>query len=274
MSLVGCAAEIAQAQCQAQAAQYVTEGVAKVTEKGLVKLFDRVCTGVGGRRFDFLYQIGVAAYGTLPEHHQAAGKNVGPFHRNADGERLVYPGQKIPRADNHAASGHHVHGIVHHVAHQLGVAVFQQRRGNGRFNAAVQHGGGEAPRGVHHVGVAGDGFQRFLHPFKLRNGAAELLPNGGVGTGGQAAMFARACTQCGQGNRAPHRQAFQQHDPTLSDSLLTTNDLLHGDKHVFAPGGPVHKSLVHGQVPITLMDAVGVAGNQYAGDTHGVVRPQ
>ena len=219
------------------------------------------------RRFDFLNNKGVATDGALAEDHQAAGQDVGAFHGNADRHGLVGPCQEVAGAGDHAPAGDHVHSVVDHFPHQVCVAVFQHRGRYRRANAPVQHTGGQQAGCVHHVGVAGNGFQGFLYAFKLADGAAELLPGVGVGTGRQAGQFAGAGAQSGQGDGAADGQAFQQHFPALAEHVLAANYLFHGDEDFSAPGGAVHEDRVHGQVAGTGIHSVGIPRHHHTGDT-------
>ena len=92
-----------------------------------VELLDRRLFIVHARCFDFFNNKRVTTDGTLAEHHQAAGQDVCAFHRDADGHRLVRPGQEVAGAGNNTAAGNHVHGMVDHRAHQVGIAVLEHR---------------------------------------------------------------------------------------------------------------------------------------------------
>src|SRR5690554_7191006 len=67
---------------------------------------------------------------------------------------------------------------------------------------------------IYHVGVAGNGFQGFLHAFKLADGAAELFPCVGVRPRSQAGQFA------GTGARSEEHTSELQSRPHLVCRLL------------------------------------------------------
>ncbi len=208
----------------------------------------------------------MTANSTLAEHHQAAGQDVGTFHGDANRHCLIRPGQEVPGAGDHAPASNHVHGVIDHHPHQVGIAVLQDSGGHGWSYAPVQHARRQQPGRVHHIGVTGDGLQRFLNPFKLADGAAELLPHQRIGAGREAGHLAGAGAQCRQGDRAADGQALQQHGPALAQHFLAADDLIHGDKDVIAPGRTVHEHRIHGQMPRTGMDALRIPWHQHAGN--------
>src|SRR5690554_2014942 len=262
------------AQAQYQCTQGVAGGVGQVAVEDAVEFLGSLVFVFHAGRFDFLDDKRMTADSALAEDHQAAGQYIRAFYGNADGHGLVGTGQEVAGAGDYATASNDIHGVVDYFPHQVSVAVFQHSGWHRWPNAPVQHAGGQQAGGIHHVGVAGNGLQGFLNPFKLADGAAELLPGVGVGAGGQAGQLAGAGAEGGQGDGAADGQAFQQHFPALAEHVLAADDLFHGNKDFIAPGGTVHEYRVHGQVAGARVHSVGIPGYQHTGHANVVVAAQ
>ncbi|KAG0774257.1 hypothetical protein G6F21_014189 [Rhizopus arrhizus] len=122
----------------------------------------------------------MGADGALAEDDQVARQDVGAFDRDGDRHRAVQPAQVIAGSVDDGAPGVHVHRGVDRAAHTLGRVVFHDARHHRRLHVLVQRGAGQAPGGLHHIGIARQLGQLFLHAFELAHGDAELLPHPGI----------------------------------------------------------------------------------------------
>src|SRR5690606_20003362 len=112
--------EAATGEAQHQGTGQVAEDMAQVMDEQAVKGFQVVRL----HSLHLFKQIRMATHGTLPEDHQRAGQDIGTFHGDRHRDALVREGQEVARTELDGSTGHDVHAVVDHAAHDLGCMVF------------------------------------------------------------------------------------------------------------------------------------------------------
>ena len=161
----------------------------------------------------------------------------------------------------------HVHGVGQYAALELGQVVLQDRRGHGRLLAVINHVGGVVNRRLGNVGLGGNASQWLLHALHVRHRGIELAADAGEATGSTRSIGRHTGCARRQRNAAPHRQAFHQHAPALPGHVLTANDVVQRDEHVLAPDRAVKERRANRAMATADFHALGVTGNQCAGNT-------
>ena len=131
----------------------------------------------------------MAADRTLAEDDHAAREDVRAFHGDCDRHELVGAAEIIVRAQANAFAAVDIHGIVDDCAHALRHVIFHDGRGHRWFLAQIDRAGSHHPRRIHHVGVATDARQGFLHTLEFSDRRGELLAYAGVRAGRPGAEF-------------------------------------------------------------------------------------
>ena len=198
------------------------------------------------RRLQLLEHPRVAADGTLTEDDEAARQDVRPLDRDRHRHTLVGVRQIIagPLADRAAAMD--VHGIVDGLALALGGLVLEERRDHGRLEPLVEGRGGQAPRRLDGVGIAGDAGEHLLDPLEASDRELELLADPGIGTGVARTELDGRRRQRRERNGTPDRQPLHEHAPALPDLCAAADDHVHGDEHVGPRGRTVLEGLLEG----------------------------
>src|SRR5690606_5197142 len=142
-------------------------------------------------------QIRLATHGTLPEDHQRAGQDIGTFHGDRHRDALVREGQEVARAELDGSTGHDVHAVVDHAAHDLGCMVFGHG-GHHRRRTAFQPFGHQVAHGFQGIGTAGDVGSSFLNAFEFTDFHVELATNARECAHHAIAHLTAGCSQCGQ----------------------------------------------------------------------------
>ncbi|MNG87441.1 hypothetical protein D3C79_462470 [compost metagenome] len=159
-----------------------------------------------------------------------------------------------------------VHGVIHDLARHFGHVVLGDGGDDGRRLAQVQGACGHATGPFQLIGQAADAGQRFLHPFKLADGHAELLAHIGVGAHGAARHVATGGTQGRQRDAATGGEAFDQHAPATAGVIRAADDPVERNEHILAEGRAVQERQPHGVVAIADPHTRVVGRDQGTGD--------
>ncbi len=260
------AVELAQSQPLEQGAEEVAGAEGDVLHQQGVKLLETALHVGVGRRFQLGKDVRVAAGGTLPEDHQVTGQDVGPFHR--DGHRNAHVGVAgvVFRAQLDGATGVDVHGVIHDLARHFGHVVLGNRGDDGRCLTQVQGTCGHTTCPFQLIGEAADAGQRFLHPFKLADGHAELFTHVGVGAHGAACHVTTGGAKGRQRDAATGGEALHQHAPAATGVIRAADDPVERNEHILAEGRAVQERQTHGVVAIADTHARVAGGDEGAGD--------
>ena len=218
------------------------------------------------RRVHFGEHEGVAANGALTEQDQAAGEDVRPLDRNADGNLLIGTTEEVLRPEADPLASDHVHAVVDDLARTLGDVIFDDGRHHRRLLAQIDRTRRHHARGVAQVGVAPNARQGLFHTFEATDRSAELVTHAGVGPHRTRSHLLHADVGARQRDRAPGRETLHQHAPALARHLRPADDELERHEHVRAAHRTVHPHRVERHVATTDLDAGVVVRHQGAGD--------
>ncbi len=126
------AVELTQSQPLEQGTEEVAGAKGDVFHQQGVKFLETALQVGVSRRFQLGKDVRVAAGCPLPEDHQVAGQDVGPFHRDGDWNPHVGVAGVVFRAQLDGTTGVDVHGIIHDLARHLGHVVLGNRGDDGR----------------------------------------------------------------------------------------------------------------------------------------------
>ena len=159
-----------------------------------------------------------------------------------------------------------VHGVIHDLARHFGHVVLGNRGHDGRSLTQVQRTCGHAAGPFQLIGEAADTGQRFLHPFKLADGHAELLAHVGVGAHGAARHVTTGGAKGWQRDAATGGEALHQHAPATTGVIRAADDPVEWNEHILAEGRAVQERQPHGVVAIANAHAGMAGGDERAGD--------
>ena len=159
-----------------------------------------------------------------------------------------------------------VHGVIHHLAGHLGHVVLGNRGDDGRCLTQIQGTCGHATSPFQLIGEAANAGQRFLHPFKLADGHAELLAHVGVGAHGAARHVTTGGAKGWQRDAATGGEALHQHAPAAAGVIRATDDPVERNEHILAEGRAVQERQPHGVVAIADAHARVTGRDQRTGD--------
>ena len=252
-------------------------GTAEAIDEGPRQVADKIAHMPGQRAvealqvvlaggFDLPHQPGVAANRALAEDDHAAGQDVGALDGDPDRKRLVAAPEVVVRPHADAAATVHIHGIVDHLAHLLGIVILENGGDHRGLFAPIQgRQGQQAPR-IHEIGQPAHARQRFLDALKAADRNLELLADTRIGAGGAHRQLARAGTHGRKRDATTGGQGFHQHAPALADHLATADDEIQRDEYIAPPVRPVHEGRVERKMPLADLDTGQVRGHQRAGD--------
>ena len=204
----------------------------------------------------------MAADRALAEDHQAAGHDVGAFHRDGNRRRLPATAEVILRAQDDTLAAMDIHRVAGDFARHLGAVILRDRRRHRRLFAAI-HGGSRRLRQCRHrIGVAGNARERFFNALEAADGQAELLADARVRTGHHGSELGRAAGGGGQGDGTADGQALDQHAPAVAHVVFAADQLRQRDEDILAVDRAVLEYAVEREVTASDVHAGGIARHQ------------
>ena len=130
----------------APGAERVGDAVADMAPERLVEGVEAARAVGVFQRQHFLEQIRMAADRALAELNEAAGDDIGAFHRDGDRHAAIEAAEIVQRPFDDAFAAVHVHGVVDRDAHALGRLRLHDGGDDGRMVAVVERRAGHAAR--------------------------------------------------------------------------------------------------------------------------------
>ena len=170
----------------------------------------------------------------MAKDQQAAGHDVGTLHRDRNRRALPRTPGKIARPQNNALAADDIHDVLGDIAAGIGAVILGNRRRHRRHIATVHRRRRSLRQRADRIGLAANPRQCFFHTFKTAHRQTKLLADPRIRAGHHRTGLGTAGRSRGQGDRAPHRQAFVEHVPALAGHVHAANQLAQGDEHLAA----------------------------------------
>ena len=158
--------EAREGQCHHEGADGVGNGEANVAEQRAVEVAHSPRMIRVMRCGHFLEYEGMAAHGALTKDDQVARQQVGAFHGDGNGNRLVCASQIVVGSEHDALATLNVHRIVANASAQLGDVGLEDAGGHSGPRALIDGRRRDAACRIHDVAVAHHAGDHKLHAFE------------------------------------------------------------------------------------------------------------
>jgi hypothetical protein len=145
-------------------------------------------------------------------------------------------------------SGSNIHSSLDHSSTTFGTVLFHDRRDDHRGLMVVNNGVHQVSTGNSNKGVTSGQRQGFLNSSKFGNWNSELLANSGVGTNGSNDDTSSTYGSSGEADSTTFSKALDKHLPAFTASVLSSQNIAHGDPYILSFYGTVHESSVQGHM--------------------------
>mmetsp|Transcript_19288 Transcript_19288/g.56291 ORF Transcript_19288/g.56291 Transcript_19288/m.56291 type:complete len:330 (+) Transcript_19288:836-1825(+) len=203
--------------------------------------------------------VGMTPRQSLSDDLKGARHDVGPLHRDGDGEAHVGRSQIIPIAEADGRAGRDVHPPLDDAPSELGALLLHDGRDDHGSLVIVHNGVHEVDARDGREAVRSGEGHGLLYAPEFGDGDAELLPDARVRARGGRDVPCGPDGPGGEGYATPFGEALDEHVPSEATPVLPPEDEGHGNPDVLALDGPVHEGGGEGHVAGTHAEAGVVA---------------